>query len=298
MKLLNKNIVFAIVFLCLMSILAFSSNLIEKEAGLIFSHKLHAIDNGMACEDCHSSVISSKDMKGEFNVKEEKCLECHEKNDDNCVMCHKDPKNPNFKLEKSDFAVVFNHEFHNGQKVACVKCHGDIAQSTNLNRRFNPEMSSCMDCHELTENIDDCYVCHKANQDLKPENHDQMWAKNHGVFHSSNAENCKTCHTENYCIECHQGDNLFAESHPPDFILTHSMSFLSKEKNCFTCHQDRNFCVECHTEVNFVKPISHNISNWKTSHFRIEGKVNIEYCTVCHTEADPGCIQCHSGWKK
>ena len=124
-----------------------------------------------------------------------------------------------------------------------------------------------------------------------------MWSKNHGKFKEAGSSNCTTCHTQNYCIDCHKGENLFGESHPPEFILTHSMSFLARESDCQACHKDRDFCVECHTEVNYVVPATHGLFNWKPwisgSLHIIEGKLNSDYCGVCHIEADPSCTGCH-----
>jgi hypothetical protein len=159
-----------------------------------------------------------------------------------------------------------------------------------------------MTCHKLTENTNDCYLCHNKKQDLTPSNHDALWGENHGLFSSAGAEDCKSCHTDNFCINCHKGENLFGESHPPQFILTHGISFMARESDCFACHQDRDYCIECHTKVNYVVPATHMMPNWKpympnSAHIEI-GRTNTELCAVCHEQADPGCIGCHTGWKK
>ncbi len=298
---LKLNILFAVLLIAILGYAANSTSDEEIESNLIFSHKLHVQNNELECSTCHENIINSSTMKNFQGVKEETCLSCHEK-ENNCEMCHTNPQNPKFNRWGKDYSIEFNHKFHLNNNLECNYCHLGVVESENLNIKHSPEMKNCMKCHDVTDQIEDCYLCHEPTQNLKPKDHDAMWAKNHGKFKEAGVNECTACHTQNYCIDCHKGENLFGESHPPEFILTHSMSFLARESDCQSCHTDRDFCIECHTEINFVKPATHTLPDWKPwvngSLHITEGKLNSEYCGVCHSEADPTCTGCHSGWKQ
>ncbi len=267
------------------------------KSDLKFSHKLHVDENEIECVTCHSKALKSTSNKDDLFPKMETCYECHDENDSECGMCHENPDEPEVRRRIFEYNPTFSHEGHLESGLKCTKCHADVAQKESLEQMHLPKMETCRSCHEVSDEIDDCYVCHRKSDRLKPYDHTELWLPNHGIYKTSGIQDCATCHTEDYCSDCHEGENLFAESHPPEFILTHAMSFQIRESNCFSCHEGNDYCIECHVDVNNVVPISHSMPNWQWpingSLHAEEGRANVEYCGVCHQEGDEYCATCH-----
>ena len=154
-----------------------------------------------------------------------------------------------------------------------------------------------MNCHEVTDDSQDCYKCHTQNEKLKPNEHTNLWKSIHGNFSESSGKNCSSCHTESYCMDCHLGENLFNQSHPPEFMITHAFSYMTRESDCASCHGGYNDCIECHTQIDYVVPMDHNSADWITAGHPLEAKINMDLCVTCHTKADqqqPQCALCHT----
>ncbi len=271
----------------------FISNSNDKETDLIFSHKFHVIENDVECSTCHPDAETSESGTDDLLPKEEYCLNCHEKNKETCGNCHKNPNNPTPIPRITNYSPKFNHKKHIDKGYKCVECHKPVEQLETADEVILPTMQKCMTCHEVPDNQDGCYMCHTKEENLKPADHTELWLTNHGSFKASggSANDCKTCHTENYCMDCHLGDNLFGESHPPEFITTHPLSYLMHESDCASCHGGYDYCIDCHTKVNYVVPPSHAF-NWKALH-QTEARSNAETCAVCHRNDEPRCMNCH-----
>jgi len=263
----------------------------SEEPDLIFSHKKHIQEAGAECETCHSIAATSTKGTDDLLPKEESCLGCHDKNDMGCKACHNSGDKPVLLPRIDNYAALFNHAKHISEGKKCLDCHSGIEFTETASGSHLPNMNKCMSCHETPENVEGCYFCHNKNDNLKPKDHNELWAVNHGSFKEASVNNCASCHTENYCMECHKGENLFNRSHPPEFIMTHSMSYIMKESNCISCHEGLETCRDCHMKLNYIKPINH-LANWGQNH-RNEAKMNFETCVVCHTDNDPTCKRCH-----
>lgn len=263
----------------------------SSEQDLIFSHKKHIVDAGAECETCHAGAATSMKGTDDLLPKEETCLGCHDKNEMGCKACHKSGENPVLIPRIDNYSPTFNHAKHISQGAKCTDCHFGIDKKEMTGTRHLPDMNKCMTCHETPETTKGCYKCHGKNDNLKPSDHNELWMANHGSFKETAGKNCASCHTENYCLECHKGENLFNKSHPPQFILTHSMSFEMKESNCISCHNGYESCVDCHMKLNHIKPVNH-LTMWIRNH-GMEAKTNYESCVVCHTDNDPTCKRCH-----
>ncbi len=286
--------IFSLLIISLIATLLAGTLQQQDEPDLNFSHKLHVTEQSIECSTCHSNANGSVSGTDDLLPKEKICLDCHEKKDNNCTLCHKSGKNPVLIERINNYLPKFTHKFHIDNGAKCETCHKGIENQESVsNERFLPKMENCYSCHEIPETIAGCYECHNADEHLKPTDHSDLWQQNHGNFHESGNRKCSTCHTDNYCTECHSGENLASQSHPPQFIMTHSISYLSRESDCQTCHGGLDYCIECHTKVNYIKPITHNISNWISLH-QMEGKTNYDLCVVCHSAGDPTCLRCHS----
>ncbi len=116
-----------------------------------FSHKLHAGDLGMDCRYCHNNIERS----GVANVPPtQTCMNCH-----TLVL----PQSPKLLPVRESWATgqpvpwvnvhllpqyaYFNHAVHLNAGVACISCHGNIAQMEVVTQSEPLSMSWCLDCH-------------------------------------------------------------------------------------------------------------------------------------------------------
>lgn len=135
-----------------------------------FSHKIHAADNAIQCQYCHSTVEKSKTASIPSAMI--------------CMNCHKaiqETANPGSKeeIQKIYDATGFNpavnaytrvpvplqwnkvhvlpdHVFFSHQQhvvvgaVACETCHGDVKAMTTVEQQRPLTMGWCVDCHRNT----------------------------------------------------------------------------------------------------------------------------------------------------
>jgi mono/diheme cytochrome c family protein len=136
-----------------------------------FSHKLHAGDNEIACQYCHSSVEKSRHAGiPSVNI----CMNCHkgiqagpqygEKEIGKIyVAAGFDPKTATYdeskqnplkwiKVHNLPDHVYFNHSQHVVVgKVECATCHGDVKKMTTVEQKAQLTMKWCIECHRKTE---------------------------------------------------------------------------------------------------------------------------------------------------
>lgn len=129
-----------------------------------FSHRVHAGVKGISCEFCHPYVNRST-FPGIPPV--EKCLYCHQ---------YIIPSHPEIKKEHRYFNtgtptpwikvnyipehVLFNHERHIKNEIACESCHGEVKTMDRL-KRNHFKMGFCVECHrEKRANLDCWLSCH------------------------------------------------------------------------------------------------------------------------------------------
>jgi len=264
---------------------------------IIFSHKFHVQDNDIECTTCHTKVTDSKLSTDNLIPKMQDCYQCHDEDETECSFCHKNADDPIGFKQTITNQLKFNHSNHLKRGAKCENCHTDIAYKDNVESTHLPKMKNCQTCHEVPDDSDKCYKCHNNEEDLRPVTHNSLWLNNHGIYKETASQDCDVCHKEQFCINCHEGENLLGESHPPEFILTHSISFMSRESDCYSCHQGNEFCITCHTEINYVVPASHSAPNWLwpigNSIHQVEGASNVEYCSACHRQNEPKCVVCH-----
>lgn len=139
---------------------------------IAFSHKIHAGDNAIDCQYCHSGAEKSKTAGiPTVNV----CMNCHkgisegpsgEKGTAEIAKIYEaagwDPEKGKYnKPEKpiewikvhnlQDF-VFFSHQQHvKVGKQECETCHGDVKKMTTVKQENTLTMQWCVDCHRTTE---------------------------------------------------------------------------------------------------------------------------------------------------
>jgi mono/diheme cytochrome c family protein len=143
----------------------------KPEQPIKFSHKLHAGDNEIACQYCHSSVEKSRHAGiPSVNI----CMNCHKGIQKGPQYGEKeiakiyeaagfDPKTGNYdnskqnplkwiKVHNLPDHVYFNHSQHVVVgKVECATCHGNVKEMTVAEQKSPLTMKWCIECHRNTE---------------------------------------------------------------------------------------------------------------------------------------------------
>jgi len=135
-----------------------------------FSHKIHAGDNGIQCQYCHSTVEKSKIASiPAVNI----CMNCHKVIQETVNPGSKeeiqkiydaagydpisatDSKEP-VPLRWNKVHVLPDHVFFSHQQhvvvggVACEQCHGDVKAMVTVEQQRPLTMGWCVDCHRNT----------------------------------------------------------------------------------------------------------------------------------------------------
>jgi len=257
-----------------------------------FNHEAHTV-RGIACGDCHEGA--EKEVHAGMPAKAF-CMTCHEELD-------KEKDKPiekkvawfqgddgevrwaDFGKQKDD--IKFSHAAHAG-KVSCTACHLDMDKNTGLVPHGPQRMTACTACHQQNAPTkQDCSVCHVATDRLKkPENHFQLWTKNHGPCSRegvgvATANNCSLCHQPETCVTCHH--TVLPQDHT-DFwrLRTHGLAAGLDRSRCQTCHTTDS-CVACHQ---VAAPLSHR-GGWNAP---LE-----QHCRNCHLplQTSGSCAVCH-----
>lgn len=143
----------------------------KPEQPIKFSHKLHAGDNEIACQYCHSSVEKSRHAGiPSVNI----CMNCHKGIqtgpkyketeiakiydaagfDPKTMTYDKKKENPLrwIKVHNLPDHVYFNHSQHVVVgKIECTTCHGDVKSMTVAEQKSPLTMKWCIECHRKTE---------------------------------------------------------------------------------------------------------------------------------------------------
>ncbi len=137
---------------------------------IAFSHKVHAGDNAINCQYCHSGVEKSKTAGiPSVNI----CMNCHKgissgPNTGTTEIAkiyeaagwdpdkaeYSKPQKPIqwVKVHNLQDFVYFSHQQHvKVGKQDCANCHGDIKEMTTAKQVSPLTMGWCIDCHRKTE---------------------------------------------------------------------------------------------------------------------------------------------------
>ncbi len=134
-----------------------------------YSHKAHMETAGMACADCHASVLTSPTAS---LPSLEVCSTCH--SDQPISQSVEEIKVLEF-VKKGEVIpwqrvyyvpdhVYFSHRRHVTKAgLECKACHGDVPEFTEpVASQFLPvTMENCMQCHRENNVSNDCLTCHR-----------------------------------------------------------------------------------------------------------------------------------------
>ncbi len=121
------------------------------EQPLPFSHKLHAGDQKIQCQYCHSDVEKSRHASiPPLNV----CMNCHSvvKVDSPYIQklrkAFSDGKPIEWvRVHELPDYVYFPHKRHVAQGVTCEACHGNVKEMARIEQKSALTMGWCMECH-------------------------------------------------------------------------------------------------------------------------------------------------------
>lgn len=143
----------------------------KPEQPIKFSHKVHAGDNEIACQYCHSSVEKSRHAGiPSVNI----CMNCHKAiqtgpqyKETEIAKIYAaagfDPKTGTYddskqnplrwiKVHNLPDHVYFNHSQHVVVgKIDCATCHGNLKEMTVAEQKTPLTMKWCIECHRKTE---------------------------------------------------------------------------------------------------------------------------------------------------
>lgn len=299
--------------------------------GVIFSHKKHVVDEGVACGDCHGAVGQSTSLSSaRFLPSESTCMDCHEKKPDTCKMCHSNPQAPSSFLDTRMDGLRFDHKAHvergtkAGDKDACERCHSDIKHATKISEDRRPAMfGACSSCHKQDFRKEDCQQCHerlvdRPDRPLTIFDHGNSWMQRHGSAAKGGATVCGHCHQESTCAECHSRNAPMvpsllrldkvgnAQHHRGDFMSRHAIEAKLDGNSCTTCHA-QSTCNSCHTRMGIAQTgdakgqvlnLGPHPQAWMepgaaTSHGKAARRDALA-CAACHDQgASSNCVDCH-----
>ena len=203
--------------------------------------------------------------------------------------------------------MQFPHKTHVvGQGLECDACHVNIANSKSIDGgRDIPKVGVCTDCHEaiaepsivdfnfyqekykfnhklhIAEKLE-CKECHEVMLTQNSFQHSQITPKMEfcNKCHDSKKapQNCATCHT----------DSMRPTDHLVNWNKLHKVKANQNEAGCITCHESRNFCLDCHKGLE--KPASTHNPNFELTH-KFEARISTTSCNSCHKENF--CSDCH-----
>jgi mono/diheme cytochrome c family protein len=142
----------------------------HPEQPIEFSHKIHAGDNAINCQYCHSGVERSKTAGiPSVNV----CMNCHkgiskgkQTGTEEIAKIYAaagwDPEKGEYnkpqrpirwiKVHNLPDFVFFSHQQHvKVGKQDCANCHGDVKEMATVKQEKELTMAWCIDCHNKTE---------------------------------------------------------------------------------------------------------------------------------------------------
>lgn len=121
------------------------------EQPIPFSHRVHAGDNNIPCEYCHTSVLNSRHA-GIPSV--DACFKCHNvtKTDSEHIQGLKQILDSGGSLawkrvyDLPDY-VYFDHRPHVAKGIACQECHGPVEEMDVIRQHMSLRMGTCLECH-------------------------------------------------------------------------------------------------------------------------------------------------------
>ena len=148
------------------------------EQPIAFSHRVHAGDNRVPCQYCHTNADRSRDATIPAL---QTCMNCHRfvamADSDvfrKAVVARLQTDAPMKWKRVYDLPdhVFFDHRSHVNAGVQCATCHGDVKSMDVLTRVMDLRMGACLECHRdpapylppsspIKKGPTDCTACHR-----------------------------------------------------------------------------------------------------------------------------------------
>lgn len=258
-----------------------------------FPHRVHVVDNQLACTFCHAGA---KAGSRPGMPPPELCAPCHDKFDgdkpaDRRVGAFFDENSRYRTVADTSIPadVTFSHRSHTTDaRLDCKECHADVARQDAVPTTPLVQKPVCMDCHARYGRSNACSECHaRIDERWQPPSHAHSWLRGHGevvrMGSERSADRCTLCHQEaTGCNACHA--QTPPSSHDQTFRLrTHGLQASIDRSRCATCHT-QDSCQQCHQ---VTQPRSHRAGF---------GAPQDRHCVNCHLPlADNDCAVCHEG---
>jgi hypothetical protein len=121
------------------------------EQPIPYSHKVHAGDNQIPCEYCHTGASKSHYA---MVPPVEACFKCHNvtKTDSEHIkrlktVLDNDEPFPWKRIHDLPDHVFFDHRPHVNLGIACQECHGPVETMEVVEQVMNLRMGACLECH-------------------------------------------------------------------------------------------------------------------------------------------------------
>lgn len=135
---------------------------------VLYNHKLHVGEVGLACPACHAQVLSrQKASIPNIDV----CRGCHQEamteSEEEAKLVGYIKRNeriPWVQVHRLPGHAYFSHRRHvTIGKIDCSECHGNVAEMTLpfAKPHVPVRMAFCVDCHEKKRAETDCAACHR-----------------------------------------------------------------------------------------------------------------------------------------
>ena len=266
------------------------------ERPFAFPHRVHVVDEGLDCSDCHGSSEDSEEPGMPLAAQ--------------CALCHSDldAEKPEERRAAALFdgstfrathasrqsdEILFSHQKHAARGLECTACHAQVAEDegtlASRGTALRMSMDDCLACHATQGGpaLQDCAACHaQIRTGVAPPSHSADWKRYHGSFVRGRFEDrssqCALCHQQAECTACHQIQ--LPENHNNYWRRRgHGLTASMDRESCATCH-DSDSCNRCHEDI---RPVSH-VGSW--------GAPKDRHCLECHEPLrSVSCGVCHEG---
>ena len=132
-----------------------------------FSHKKHAGEAKIACDNCHEPTRSGATLVMPQGAK---CMQCHATiaTDKPDIKRIADAAQNNqilqwIRIYRVPSFVAFSHKTHTSAGVQCEDCHGPVAEREAITREKDLSMGGCISCHTQKSAPTGCDTCHQLN---------------------------------------------------------------------------------------------------------------------------------------
>jgi hypothetical protein len=229
-----------------------------------------------------------------------------------------------YQAKRADRGIIFSHEKHPAQDMACQDCHAVDAGEPAM-----PSHDVCGVCHDEKVDVSkskECGYCHSnPEQSVKP--YVKALAPEiiftHAA-HTAKSVECKMCHAGKdpvaaipklnmaACMDCHKktkpeltecavchkeqrkdvkpkyrGAARIQHDSPELWESLHGAQSKFDPAYCEICHEQQSFCEDCHRKN---PPKSHTLA-WRKKEHGLRSEWDREKCSACHDE--DSCIRCH-----